>query len=54
MDDEPATSDQFEIGPLGILRLKKRGVTVTSEMVHEMIDAADDKELQELSGRAIP
>ncbi|MBC7981368.1 MAG: hypothetical protein H7Y36_12465 [Armatimonadetes bacterium] len=45
---EADTSDLFEVGPLGIHRLKNRGVTVTSDMVCQMIDNADEEDLRDV------
>ena len=39
-------SDRLEVGPLGILRLKKTGYTVTPEMIEELSAAADEEEFQ--------
>lgn len=39
-------SDRLEVGPLGILRLKKTGHTVTPEMIEELSAAADEEEFQ--------
>lgn len=34
----------YEIGPFGILRLKKRGVTVDDDTVRKLLDEADEEE----------
>ncbi len=41
----PADAEHFEISPLGSLRLKKRGVTVTTEDIKRLMadDEADEK-----------
>lgn len=39
-------SDRLEVGPFGILRLKKTGNTVTPEMIEELTAAADEEEFQ--------
>jgi len=42
----PAPDSPFEVGPLGILRLKKRGEKITSEQVRQMIEEGEDEEVR--------
>ena len=37
-------SELYEVGPFGILRLKKRGDTVNEDTVRKLIDEADEEE----------
>ncbi len=45
LEIESEKSHIFEAGPLGILRLKKRGTTITSEMIYKLMDADEDVDL---------
>jgi hypothetical protein len=42
----PEDATRYEVGPFGILRLKKRGTPITSEIVQKMQEAADEEDLQ--------
>jgi len=37
-------SELYEVGPFGILRLKKRGDTVDEDTVRKLLDEADEEE----------
>jgi hypothetical protein len=39
-------SDRLEVGPFGILRLKKTGSIVTPEMIEKLTAEADEEEFQ--------
>lgn len=50
----PADEDLLEIGPFGILRLRKRGATVDENTVRQLAEEADKEEFEramELRGR---
>ena len=40
---EKLPEDQFEVSDLGVPSLKKRGATVTSEMVYQMLEDEGDR-----------
>lgn len=46
-DDDNPNPDLFEVGPLGLLRLKRRhGETVTLEQIEALQQEVDDEDLQ--------
>ena len=54
-DPDPGAADGLEVGPFGILRLQPRGAPVTDALVGQLLDAADDEDLQRalrLAGKA--
>lgn len=40
----PSESELYEVGPFGILRLKKRGATMDDDTVRRLLDEADEEE----------
>lgn len=40
----PTDSGLYEVGPFGILRLRKRGDTVSQATVRKLLDEADEEE----------
>ncbi len=42
----PSDGELYEIGPFGILRLRKRGVTVDENTVRELSEEADEEEFE--------
>lgn len=43
-------SDRLEVGPFGILRLKKTGNSVSPETIQTLSEAADELEIQDYIG----